>query len=112
MAKKLQPVPFVFSASEEVREAEIRVEGFAPFTIRFRVPNGITRIGGRMRMSSAETAEARGEAAVRQCAEHLVSWSLEPKPDFDGLAALAKGCEAAFWEIAATIAKAGRERKN
>lgn len=114
--KGLKPIRFDFGATSEVRKLEIAVEGFEPFTIEFRVPSALTKIGNKLAFAGVVTGEddlaARGEAAIRYCAGHLVRWSLEPAPSFEALAALAAGNEAAFWAIAGAIGNAEAARKN
>jgi hypothetical protein len=110
--EKLKPVVFNFT-KPETREARIEVPGFEPFTIRFRVPDGLASVGAKMTsIGGRDSLAHRGELAVRFTADHLEWWSLPQEPGFESLVALAKGCEAAFWKISATIVGAGDAAKN
>jgi len=119
MAKKQEPaaapeaeVAFDFSAGE-IRTAEIKAPGYKPFSITFRVPG----VAGRSDLLMADYGgesdadrQSRGQAAVRFCADHLVSWTLPQPVGYKSLDAMRSPL--VLWSIFSAIRKSESAAKN
>ncbi len=132
--KQKKPAPkeisFDFSGPEE-RDETIRVDGFKSFSIRFRVPDGSTKLDGHVASitqmafsvgaigkkkgdedADLDVFEGTGLTIIRTILAHLKSWTLPQKVERASLMALAKANDDAVIAIHAAITKAGDERKN
>ena len=86
MAKKLKKVTFNKSVGKLVTRV-LKVKGYEPIDITFRQPSPSILMAD-MRVATAISDQSRGEFAVSTIASHIESWSFDPDPSRENIAAL------------------------
>lgn len=94
--EKKKEVAFNFDVGK-TRMRKVEVDGYEPFQITFRIPNGAAGMDISLGMVDVEKEEgeegdeilaSRGEAMIKFMAQHLDAWSLPDKPNHKTLSAI------------------------
>ncbi len=114
---KAEAVAFDFSGVDEQREAPVKVGGYKPFKIVYRVPDGDSKLGilyraGDVADAGAASGDVEGMTVRTFVERHLVSWTLKQEVTTDSIKALAKGSPVVLAKLFEIIAGAGGEAKN